>query len=161
VDVPGGGLAHIRYSGDVPPQVNFVRVPQTALPAGFFAPSPFAEMARISAMMDRQMAVMMAQARLMQEQAADLENAPRQSAALKALPAAPPYSFISAVPGSGVCVKSVQITATGNGASQVVSQIRGDCGASAQTSESLKIAPALPQAISYKAGKESRQRSGI
>jgi len=51
VDVPGGGLAHIRYSGDVPPQVNFVRVPQTALPAGFFAPSPFAEMARISAMM--------------------------------------------------------------------------------------------------------------
>lgn len=168
VDMPGGGVAHIRYTGDVPPKVNFVRTSAggfAASPAvGFFGEaSPFAEMDRISALMDRQMAVMMQQARMMQQQT--LQGAPLSSAEFKALPAGPGYSFVSTLSGDGVCMKSVQITASGNEAPKVVSQTSGNCGAEKPASAApVKAAPAQSaplQTISYKPDTVAHPRSGI
>ena len=63
VRLPGGGLAEIRYFGDVPPQVAFL--PSTAgydgsmpAPLVFGRESPFAVFERISAEMDRRAAEM-------------------------------------------------------------------------------------------------------
>jgi hypothetical protein len=154
VTAPDGGVAHIRYLGDTPPKVNFVRSDNAAIPAGFVAASPFAEMDQISAMMDRQMALMMLQARAMQAQAA-------------------PDMFFASVPaGAGVCMKSVRITQSGNGAPQVVSQQSGDCGGGAGKASSSTAAPAelkaapeqstAPlQTISYKPANVSHPRQGI
>src|SRR3954454_15281903 len=73
VAVPGGGIAQIRYFGDVPPQIVFAPAP-AAFPAssgeafgawmpvssmfgpGFGSASPFAVMDRIAAEMDRRAA---------------------------------------------------------------------------------------------------------
>ena len=161
VNMPDGGVAHIRYTGDLAPKVSYVRTPSGSAPIGYFGESPFAEMDRISALMDRQMAVMMQQARMMQQQA--LQNASMSSAAFKALPAGSGYSFISTLSGTGVCMKTVQITASGNAAPKVVSQTSGDCGAEnaaspAQTTESS----AQPlQTISYKPQAARHPRQGI
>ena len=67
VEVPGGGVAEIRYSGDVPPQVVLSPAPVglgSLAPFGsFFGPaSPFAELERISAAMDREAASLMRRA---------------------------------------------------------------------------------------------------
>jgi hypothetical protein len=65
VQVPGGGVAEIRYTGDVPPQVVFSPASMALgafMPFGaFFGPaSPFATLDRISAPMDREAASLMA-----------------------------------------------------------------------------------------------------
>jgi hypothetical protein len=170
VTAPDGGVAHIRYLGDTPPKVNFVRSDNAAIPAGFVAASPFAEMDQISAMMDRQMALMMLQARAMQAQAAQME-APLYAARLQANPAAPGMFFASVPAGAGVCMRSVRITQSGNGAPQVISQQSGDCGGAGKASSStaapaeLKAAPeqstAPLQTISYKPANVSHPRQGI
>lgn len=170
VTTPDGGVAHIRYIGDTPPKVNFVRSDSAAIPAGFVASSPFVEMDRISAMMDRQMALMMLQARAMQAQAAQME-APLYAARLQASPSAPGMFFASVPAGAGVCMKSVRITQSGNAAPQVVSQQSGDCGSAGKPAPSaaapaeMKAAPeqstAPLQTISYKPANASHPRQGI
>jgi hypothetical protein len=142
VQMPGGGVAHIRYTGDVAPKVNFVQaapIPVTV----WGAPSPFAGMERISAMMDRQMAVMLTQARLMQ-QAADR---PLQAAVLKDMPTgSSSYSFVSTMSGNDVCTRTTQITASPGNAPKVVSQTSGNCG------DAPKAAPSVRQGGSPAAG---------
>lgn len=39
------------------------------------------------------------------------------------------YSFVSTMSGNGMCTRSVEITATGNGPPRIVSHSSGDCGA--------------------------------
>ncbi|MDR3527949.1 MAG: hypothetical protein P4L57_11785 [Rhizomicrobium sp.] len=151
VNMPDGGVAHIRYTGDVAPKVNFVRASGFAAPIGYFDESPFAEMDRISALMDRQMVIMMQQA---------LHNAPLSSAEFKALPAGSGYSFASTLSGTGVCVKTVQITASGNAAPKVVSQTSGDCGSGTIASPGQTKAAPL-QTISYKPEAARHSRQGI
>lgn len=168
VAIPGGGQAHIRYTGDTPPKVNFVRGTTEAMPVGFFAPSPFDEMEQISAMMDRQMAGMMYQARLMQQQAElSLGGSPLSSAEFHGMPAGSSYSFVSTLSGHGVCMKSMQITSNGNGEPKVVSQTSGNCGAQPNMSApSQAKAAAVPQntplqTISFKPGASPQKRQGI
>lgn len=134
IAMPNGGTAHVRYTGDVPPKVNFVQGLQspfamTAFGPGFGAPPPFAEIARIQAQMNRQMAVMMLQARQMQ--AAAMRD-PLYHATLNGAPAgnsAP--SFVSTLSRKNYCFRSVQITASPDGGSpKVVSRTEGNCGGS-------------------------------
>jgi hypothetical protein len=103
VRLPDGTLEQIRYSGDVQPEVVFV--PRVV--------SPFAMLERMSADMDRQIAAMMR--------------------AVSTMPtmANPGFGFAAAESGSGVCMRSMQITYTGQGQPHVVSQTSGDCGAAA------------------------------
>jgi hypothetical protein len=135
VQLPGGGVAQIRYTGDVPPAVIFAPGPAPAgafmpMPSPFASPfgpnSPFAVMARISAQMDQQMD--QAAASLLR-QVETLATAPMPVPG-SVPPGAAGYSFVSTMTstGSGACMESTQITDSGNGAPRVVSSRSGDCG---------------------------------
>ncbi len=153
VQVPGGGVAHVRYTGDVAPKITFIQGEAQPFAAGFWTPdSPFAELDRISTLMDRQMAQLMYQARLMRMQAAD----PLYSATLKDVPAATSgYTVVSTMSGNGFCMRSTQITSSPNGAApKVVTKMSGNCGNEKSTAAPSQgnagvTAPGL-QTITYK-----------
>jgi hypothetical protein len=135
VEVPGGGVAEIRYSGDVPPQVVVSPAP-VALnafgPVGaFFGPaSPFAELERISAAMDREAASLMRRAELL-ARAPVLGGSQPIEAGLRGLPpGTTSYTMVSTWSGNGVCSQSVEITSPTDGSKpRVVSHNSGNCGA--------------------------------
>lgn len=170
VATPDGGTAHIRYTGDVPPKVNFVSGPHspfamTAFGPGFGTASPFAEIARIQVMMDRQMATMMLQARQMR--AAAMTD-PLYHATLDGQPAGNNgLNFASTKSGNTYCLRSVQITASGNGsAPKVVSHTEGNCGAlpspQRKTSTATPLTPIGPvQTISFTPRMPPRSHQGI
>lgn len=126
VQLPDGRIQQIRYTGDMPPAVVIAPVE-----------SPFAAMDRMMAAMDRQMNAMMR---------------------LASMPLSAPFPGGVAGPvtvsaGSGICMRSVQVTYTGNGQPQVVSQTSGDCGP-ASVPATLPNAPAdhaAPRTIEVKA----------
>jgi hypothetical protein len=133
VQVPGGGVAAIRYTGDVP-QVVFSPVP-TALGAfmpfgAVFGPaSPFATLDRISAAMDREAASLMQQAAMLANAPAFAPNRPIETALGNLPPGTESYSMISTWSGNGVCTQSVEITSPANGGRpRVVSRSSGNCG---------------------------------
>jgi hypothetical protein len=128
VRLPGGAVERIRYSGDVPPQVEVTAgaMPfDVAWPVAFFGPdSPFAEMNRISAEMDRRMTAMIRNA-----DALAADPGLTEIEAGKLPPGAESYSVVSSMSGNGVCTRSVQITSRGEGQKpQVLSRTYGDCG---------------------------------
>jgi hypothetical protein len=114
VALPGGGVAHITYSGDVAPQVTF---PPALLPwaAAFGPQSPFAALERISAEMDREAAALFQQIDTGQFAAAP-----------------------------GYCMQSVQITSLGDGSPpKVVRRSSGNCAPSGGESGTVGL-PAAP-----------------
>ena len=153
IQLPGGGVEHIQYTGNAPPKVVFASGPAfpffaAAWGSPFWGPeSPFAELDRVSAMMDRQMAAMMRDAQTMQPDglySAVMKDAP---------PGASSYSFVTTMSGNGFCSRSVQITSSPNGGKpQVVSHTSGNCGGA--TTPSLSATPSQTsehlQTISFK-----------
>jgi len=129
VQLPNGGIAKIRYAGDVPPQVTVSPDPLpiasfAAMPSLFDFDAPFAELRRISAEMDRQAAQMMREAAVLSSGSPQIIET-----ALRDMPAGTQsYTFVSTQSGHGVCTRSVQITSTGNGAPKVVRNSSGNCG---------------------------------
>ena len=106
VPVPGGGVAQIRYVGEVPPQIVFVPAPAalnswTPVSSVFGYESPFAMLDRIAAEMDRRTAAIFRYAEAM----ADRANAGGLTeAAFGAMqPGGQSYSYVSTISGSGVC----------------------------------------------------------
>lgn len=145
VRLPGGGVEEIRYTGNVAPQV--VVTPEYApigfgWPAAFFGPdSAFAQLDRISAAMNRQMGVMLRDARALAAEPG-LASATEIDAG-KLPPGSQSYSFISTTSGSGICGKSVEITSRGDGQKpQVVSKSWGDCGKGENGAGATRPAPA-------------------
>jgi hypothetical protein len=129
VTLPGGGVEQIQYTGPVAPQVSVSDAPVpifAAMPEFFGTNSPFAEMERISAAMDRQ-------ADRMFQEAAALESGAAQPnlTAIGDMPAgAREYSFVSTMSGDNVCSRSMVITSQGNGAApHVVTHTSGNCSA--------------------------------
>jgi hypothetical protein len=125
VRLPGGGVEQIRYTGDVAPRVVLVPSAAPVMVPVMMAPvmmaDPFADLERVSAMMDQQAMAMM-------RQAAALARAPAGM-----LPGLPPgasgYSFASTMSGNGVCTRSIRITYPGGDAApRMVSSAAGDCG---------------------------------
>jgi hypothetical protein len=139
IEVPGGGVAEIRYMGDVPPQVVFnpAPAPLSALaPYGaFFGPaSPFAELERISAAMDREAAGLMRQAEILTRMPAFGTNQPIEAVLGNMPPGTAGYTMISTWAGNGVCSQSIEITTPANGGRpRVVSQSSGNCGSAPGT----------------------------
>jgi hypothetical protein len=139
VQLPNGTVEQIRYSGDVPPQIVVV-------PNAPSFESPFAALEQMTAMMDRQAEAMMRSVRAMAMQPMP---APMTEAA---------FGHVAA--GSGICMRSVQITYSGNGERpQVVSHTAGDCGpagGSAVPAElpapAAPVVPSHPRTIEVKAG---------
>jgi hypothetical protein len=149
VQLPGGGVAEIRYTGDVPPQVVFSPAP-TALGAfmpfgAVFGPaSPFATLDRISAAMDREAASLMQEAAMLANAPAFAPNRPIETALGNLPPGTESYSMISTWSGNGVCTQSVEITSPANGGRpRVVSRSSGNCG-SAPGSTGVIRTPTLP-----------------
>jgi hypothetical protein len=147
VQLPGGGVEQIQYSGEVVPRV--VLVPnQPAVAVPMFAAYPFATPERISGMMDQQAAAMLQQVQTM------------HAAPISTFPGLPPgssgYSFVSTMSGNGVCMRSVQITFNGaNAAPKMVSSTSGDCGRGAQPPAQINVptqtAHPMPNTIEVKA----------
>ena len=126
VALPGGGIAHVDYTGDVAPKVTVAPADTSAFaPIGWFDAAPFAAFDRIAADMDRQIAMMTMQAN-------SLATLPRvdQASLAKLPPGTMHYSFVSTTSGSGTCSRSVEMTSTGDGkAPQVIQRVSGDCDA--------------------------------
>ena len=149
VEVPGGGTAEIRYTGDVPPAVVFGPAPATLnafTPYGaFFGPaSAFAELERMSAAMDREVASLMRQAEVFARAPTFGSNQPIEAGLRSLPPGTTSYSMISTWSGNGVCSQSVEVTSPANGGTpRVVSHSSGNCG-SAPSSTGPIGAPAVP-----------------
>jgi hypothetical protein len=156
VQLPGGGVAYIRYTGDVAPKISFTTGPVVPF-ASVFEPwgSPFADLDRISAAMDRQMAEMMRQTQQIEQLAG---SGTLNNATLEKLPAGmSSYSFVSTMSGNGFCSRTVQITSSPNGGKpQVVSHTSGRCGSQSMSAPALsKVAPSSNplQSISVRANR--------
>lgn len=147
VALPGGGVAEIHYTGNVPPKMVIGEVPAAfaaRIPAAsFFGPdSPFAMMERISAEMDRQAAAIFGRAELLSAQA---RSGQPIEAAFGNLPAGSNgYTYISTMSADGVCTRSVEITSQGNGPPKVVSHSSGNCGPAVGGSTGASTLPAAP-----------------
>ena len=133
VQLPGGGVAEIQYTGNVPPRVTVSSGPAAfaeMLPASSLLgmSSPFAMLDRIAAEMDREAAALFRYAGKIAAQPwpgtsgltlTNLQNLP---------PGTRGFSYVSTVTGNGVCTRSTEITATGNGPPRVVTHSSGNCG---------------------------------
>ena len=147
VALPGGGVAQIQYTGNIPPKVVIGEAPPAYVAwtpvASFFGPdSPFAMMERISAAMDRQAAAMFRRAELL---AAQARSGQPIEAAYGRLPAGSgAYTYVSTMSGNGVCTRSVEITTRGSGPPRVVSHSSGNCEAATGGSSGAATLPATP-----------------
>ena len=131
IQVPGGGVETIEYSGKVTPKVSFQAIPVAgnfADPGAIswaFAPPSFAALDRISAEMDRQMDAMMSQAEMLQR----LPQGGLDHAVLNGLPLGTSFSMVSQSFSNGACTQMTRITqSAGDAKPQVVSQTSGNCG---------------------------------
>ena len=141
VQLPGGGVAHIAYSGPVKPRVTFdeapfapfADVPRVRFDEAFDAFDPFAfwqddlgrEMQRVRAMMDRVSAL---------APLPDGSGALLQASDGTVVPGSYSYSFTSTTTGGKTCARSVQVTApAAGGKPEVVERTSGDCEGSATT----------------------------
>jgi hypothetical protein len=142
-----GGLVQVRYTGETSPVVVEQAVPElTALPD----PDPaFAALEQLSALMERQEAVML-------REAAMLTAMPMTPGALPA--GAQYYSYSSSVSANGTCTRSTAITYTGGGLKpRMVSSTSGDCSA-AKASPGLRIeAPHIPAHLMTASAPETDQ----
>jgi hypothetical protein len=133
VQLPDGSTAHIRYFGDTPPEVR-LETGQPYAPAawpgsmtGFLDPG-FPALDQAMAEMDRQAALMRAQAQRLMTAAPSGDGLMRADAG--PLPAGVTgYSFVSTISPRGACTRTVEYRSTGDGRPQVISKTSGDCGA--------------------------------
>jgi len=153
--LPGGGSETITYAGDVAPKVSFAS--GDFGPASFWSPAGWDAMAfgnaspidRVAAAMDADMETMIRQADAMMAMPAMVPAFNGVSEAdLKALPpGSQSYSVISTMNGNNVCTRSVQITESGQGKSQVVRRSSGNCAAVPDGSVLFHLAPQEDQGL--------------
>ena len=133
VQLPGGGVAEIRYTGNVPPQVSVSPGPAAIgdlLPVSsvFGAGSPFAMLDRISAEMNREAAALFRYADSMASQPPAGPNGLTLTNLQNLPPGTRGFSYVSTISRNGVCARSTEITSTGNGPPRVVTHSSGNCG---------------------------------
>jgi hypothetical protein len=130
VALPDGSVQHIRYTGDVAPQIVMVPTHERIAPVSLFDDfdAPFAELDRMIAEMNRQSDAMLREAAMLSAQAAN-GKAGVSPAVIANMPAGSvSYSFFSSSSGNGSCSQSLQVTSFGAGQKpKVVSQSSGDC----------------------------------
>lgn len=125
IDLPDGSVAQLHYTGDVAPRVVVEPVEAVAplRPMAWHVPAAFAEMQRISAMMDMRMAALLRQAEAMQRQALE-----------QGVPAAPGVIMTGNLP-QGVHFSYVSTTVDANGCTRTVSYASDGSGAAAELTE--------------------------
>jgi hypothetical protein len=125
VQLPGGGVEHIQYTGDVAPKIRVV--PMAAMPRIAFMPMAFGfpDMAQIQAHMAAQMAQMHAM----------IAHANAMAAQSFATTSNGPMAVSTGGAHGYFCAHSVQITTDAHGKQNVVEHTAGNCGGSSnQTS---------------------------
>jgi hypothetical protein len=134
VRLPDGSVEQIHYLGDKPPQVTFqsgsAAVPGFAAIADPFGPgSPFSDLERMSAIMERQSQALLQQMVSLPDVAWGSKGG-LQTTDLGGLPAGVrSYSVVSTLSGNGVCTRSVHYRSFGDGKQpQVVTHTSGNCG---------------------------------
>lgn len=142
VALPDGSVQHIRYQGDVAPQVVIVReaAPISLFEAAFGPASPFAEIERISAAMNARADAMMRQAVAMQAPAPTgkgvvMTDAQGQPVGVMR------YSYVSSTTSADGCTRTISYSSDGATAGQpkVINTSSGNC---ATAGPSPAIAPA-------------------
>jgi hypothetical protein len=155
VALPDGSVQHIRYEGDVAPSVVLLPGPAPAslFDAAFGAGSPFAEMERISAMMEAQSQAMMRQAAAQANARPHggpgivMTNAQGQPVGMMH------YSFTSSSTSADGCTQTVSYSSDGaptTGQPRVIRTSSGNCSEAgsvpADPVTPTKIAPAAKPA---------------
>ena len=155
VNLPGGGVAHISYAGDVAPRVEVVPAASASASGAAFpgavAVGPmffagFDNFDRVFADMDRRMAKM---STVMQRAAVPGGDISR--VALQSLPpGAVSYSVVTTSDGTHSCTRSTTMTAASGGAKpQLISKTSGDCGPEVKAPDGpvMASAKAVPPAV--------------
>jgi hypothetical protein len=150
VRLPDGSVEHVRYTGDAPPRI-LIAAPAAQPVAPMAAFDPFADMDRMSAMMDAQADAMMAHASEMQRVAmTQAASAPAgEGATVVNLPqGAGSYSYVSTTTVNGkTCTVSMTSQPGKQGAQpQMLRKVSGDgcTAAQQQGGPHLAVQPATP-----------------
>jgi hypothetical protein len=136
VRLPDGSLERIRYTGNQPPEINFEGRPTPVhafvpLFDGFDSSSPFADLDRISAMMDQEAAAMLQEAGNIERWAPGKPDDMMKVDFGKLPPGTQGYSVVSTMSGNQVCTRSVRYFSSGNGKPpRVETSSSGNCDAS-------------------------------
>jgi hypothetical protein len=147
IALPDGTVAQIAYQGDVAPQISVAPVA---------AYDPFAEMERMSAIMQARHEAMMRQVAAMQQQVLAARQAGTQQAATGVpgqivvatdLPAGSySYSMVSTTTGNG-CTQTVEWRSDGAAKEpQVTRTSAGDCTAVQKNAPAIRAAAPAPRA---------------
>lgn len=138
VALPDGSVQHIRYEGAIAPQVVLLPAapPVSLFDAAFGPASPFAEMDRISALMDAQAAAMMRQAAALQSQSAIPDRAGRGVIMTNAQGepvGVMRYNYVSSTTTADGCTRTISYSSDGTAARQpkVIKTSSGSCDAEA------------------------------
>jgi len=156
VNAPDGSVAEVHYTGDVAPQVQFV--PATSQPIALT--DPFAEMERVSAMMDAQMQAMMQHAALMQQQAVAMQqtaqagNASPGMTLVGTMPQGMHMTYYSSSTDAKGCTRSVSYSSDGGSTEPKLTQVASDSCESATPNDGVIQAKAQAPAAAKTPGVE-------
>jgi hypothetical protein len=157
VALPDGTVEHIRYTGDVAPQVVVVpaaaAAPAEMFDAAFGSDSAFAEMDRMAAAMEARSQAMMREAAMMQAQmpAANQGQGIVMTNARGEPVGVMHYSYVSSSTDANGCTQTVQYSSDGanavNGADQprVIRTSAGNCGAPEAVGKASPVTPTAAQ----------------
>ena len=147
VALPDGSVQHIRYQGDIAPQVVIIRdaAPVDLFSAAFGPGSAFAEMERMAAMMEAQGQALTRQAAMMQAHmpaAGDPRGIVMNDAAGQPV-GVMHYSYVSSTTGADGCTRTVRVSSDGGTANQprVIRTSTGSCGSSQLTPQAQPVTP--------------------
>jgi len=152
VNLPDGTVAQVHYAGDVAPRivVQPADAPQEAAMA-----DPFAQMAMISAMMDRQTDAMMQQVAAMQQAAATQGNAPGMTATgaqampQTAMPQGMHMTYVSTTQDADGCTRTISYSSDGTQAAPKVTEAASHgCSAALPGQQAAPGKAAAAQAVS-------------
>jgi hypothetical protein len=152
VALPDGSVQHIRYTGNVEPQIVILPASAQSAPVSLFDDfdAPFVELDRMVAEMNRRSDALLRQAAMLANGKAGVN-----SAVITNMPAGSvSYSFVSTSSGNGFCSQSLQVTSYGaNQKPKVVSQSSGDCSKMTPKvvpTTQVKPSPVLPNVVPAK-----------
>lgn len=156
VRLPGGGVEHMTYSGNVRPEIivlpnsGFGEPFLTSFGApftSFWRDPVFAQMDRISAAMNREMSAMLRSAETVQ---ANVQQGLYNASLGQASPGTVDYSQLSTWTRHGVCTRTVRLVEPRNGGKpQVVSNTSGDCTGAHASAPAAGAIPAKAVAMPH------------
>lgn len=135
VNAPDGSVVQVQYAGDVAPKVEVVPADQAQAVSTPVMADPFAEMDRISAIMDARMNAMMQQATMVQAHAAQMQQQAVANGDAQGMPGivmtgdmpqGAHVTYYSSSTDANGCTRSVSYSSDGSGAAPTMTQAASD-----------------------------------